>query len=299
MEDEIELLRKSFARNLRAEDRATRTITTYCAAVEYFRLWLIEQGHPPTRESLQRLVIREWIATLVDRGHAPATVKIRFRSLYRFCGWLVTEGDLTENPMIGLKSPEPKLKPVPVLDDAALIAMLKTCKTNSFEDRRDEVILRVFLDCGPRVSELASVPLESVDLDTEVIMVLGKGGKLRPLYPSTRTIRAIDRYLRVRRQHRHARLPALLLTQRGQITDDSIRKRVRVRAAQAAITERINPHQFRHTWAHDFLMEGGQERDLKRLAGWTSDTMLSIYGASAADSRAKAAAQRMRRGDRV
>ena len=46
-------------------------------------------------------------------------------------------------------------------------------------------------------------------------------------------------------------------------------------------------------------MSGGQERDLKRLAGWSSDVMLERYGASAADARAKAAAQRMKRGDRV
>jgi len=58
-------------------------------------------------------------------------------------------------------------------------------------------------------------------------------------------------------------------------------------------------HQFRHTFAHDFLMAGGQERDLKRLAGWSSDVMLERYGASAADARAKAAAQRLKRGDRV
>ena len=58
-------------------------------------------------------------------------------------------------------------------------------------------------------------------------------------------------------------------------------------------------HQFRHTFAHDFLMAGGQERDLKRLAGWSSDVMLERYDASAADARAKAAAQRLNRGDRV
>ncbi|MHB1063785.1 MAG: hypothetical protein ACYC1Z_04705 [Georgenia sp.] len=47
------------------------------------------------------------------------------------------------------------------------------------------------------------------------------------------------------------------------------------------------------------LLAGGQERDLKRLAGWTSDVMLERYGASAADARAKHAAQKLRRGDRV
>ncbi|MDQ6849425.1 MAG: tyrosine-type recombinase/integrase, partial [Actinomycetota bacterium] len=87
-------------------------------------------------------------------------------------------------------------------------------------------------------------------------------------------------------------------TQRGALSPDGARERMRVRGEMAGITD-LHPHRFRHTWAHDFLMSGGQERDLKRLAGWTSDVMLERYGASSADARAKAAAQRMKRGDRV
>jgi integrase len=82
------------------------------------------------------------------------------------------------------------------------------------------------------------------------------------------------------------------------MSTDGVRERLKVRGAMAGITD-LHPHRFRHTFAHDYLMAGGQERDLKRLAGWTSDVMLERYGASAADARAKAAAQRMRRGDRV
>jgi hypothetical protein len=51
--------------------------------------------------------------------------------------------------------------------------------------------------------------------------------------------------------------------------------------------------------ARDFLLAGGQERDLKPLAGWASDVMLERYGASAAVVRAREAVRRMRRGDRV
>ena len=67
----------------------------------------------------------------------------------------------------------------------------------------------------------------------------------------------------------------------------------------AAGIEGLHPHRFRHTFAHDFLLNGGQERDLKRLAGWSSDVMLERYGASAADVRAREASKRMKRGDRV
>jgi integrase len=82
------------------------------------------------------------------------------------------------------------------------------------------------------------------------------------------------------------------------MSPDGVRERLKVRGAMAGL-EDLHPHKFRHTWAHDYMMAGGQERDLKRLAGWTSDVMLERYGASAADARAKAAAQRMKRGDRV
>lgn len=82
------------------------------------------------------------------------------------------------------------------------------------------------------------------------------------------------------------------------MSPDGVRERMQVRGAMAGI-EDLHPHRFRHTFAHDFLMAGGQERDLKRLAGWSSDIMLERYGASVADEQAKSAAHRMKRGDRV
>ncbi len=62
--------------------------------------------------------------------------------------------------------------------------------------------------------------------------------------------------------------------------------------------DNLHAHRFRHTFAHTWLAEGGQERDLMRLAGWTSDAMLSHYGSSAADARALDAHRRLRLGDR-
>lgn len=197
-----------------------------------------------------------------------------------------------------LSPPQPKAKPVPVLTDAELAALMKACAGKDFRDRRDEAMIRLLLDCGLRVSELCALTVEGVDLDQGMAVVRGKGNKVRPVYFSARTARAVDRYVRMRGSHRWHHLDALFLTQRGALTPDGARERMKVRGRQAGI-EDLHPHRFRHTFAHDFLMNGGQERDLKRLAGWSSDVMLERYGASAADARAKAAAQRMKRGDRI
>ncbi len=293
----LEDLQRSFVRHLRAEGNSANTIAIYTQAIKFFSRWLGEQGRPATLDELTQAAIREWLAQLSDTKEL-GTVKTRHRGLHRFCGWLVDEGELDSHPMKTLASPTPPVKPVPVLSDAELAALLKTCSGKDFYERRDEAIIRILLDCGLRVSELCGLSVDSVNLDHGVAIVSGKGNKVRPAYLSARTIRAVDRYIRVRGNHRWHHLDALFLSQRGPLTPDGLRNRLAKRGEAAGIPN-LHPHRFRHTFAHDFLMSGGQERDLKRLAGWSSDVMLERYGASAADARAKAAAQRMKRGDRV
>ena len=293
----LEDLHRSFGRHLRAEGKSERTVIIYGQAIKFFSAWLEAQGRPATVEELNRPAIREWLAQLADVNE-PSTVKTRYKGLFRFCGWLVDEDELDENPMKTLSPPEPTSEPVPVLSDSELTALMKTCTGKEFRDRRDEAIIRLLLDCGLRVSELCELTVEGVDLDQGMAIVKGKVRKVRPIYFGARTTRAVDRYLRVRARERWAHLDALFITQRGPLSPDGAREQMTVRGVQAGIAD-LHPHRFRHTWAHDFIMNGGQERDLKRLAGWSSDVMLERYGDSAADARAKAATQRMKRGDRV
>ena len=297
MSGRLEDLSKSFARHLRAEGRAERTVTLYGMSIRMFSDWLEARGRPAVVPELTRAAIREWLAELAETRE-PGTVRTRYRGMFRFCGWCVDEGELSEHPMRSLRPPEAKAKPVPVLSDAELAAILKACSGRGFAERRDEAMVRLLLDCGLRISELCALRIADVDLDSGMAMVKGKGDRVRPVYLSARTVRAVDRYARARATHRWAHLDALFLTQRGAMSADGARERIYGLGDRAGV-DHLHPHRFRHTFAHDFLMAGGQERDLKRLAGWTSDVMLERYGSSAADVRAKAAAQKLRRGDRV
>jgi site-specific recombinase XerD len=81
-----------------------------------------------------------------------------------------------------------------------------------------------------------------------------------------KTGQALDRYLRVRARHPRASLEALWLGKRGALTRSGVSQIVRRRGLEAGI-KGLYPHMFRHTFAHEWLAQGGTENDLMRLAG--------------------------------
>lgn len=300
MAEDLESLRGSFNRSLRVEGKADRTLVLYGQSITYFSRWLAERGQPADVSSLDRDTVLQWFDFLRSRGLTAGTIRTRWRGLRRFVNWLLAEGILDADPLAGIVIDKPEPPPVPILTDDELAALIGACKGKRFVDRRDEAVIRLLIDCGVRVSEVTGIDLDHLDLDAESVVVTGKGSRVRPAYFGARTGQALDRYLRERRNHRHASSPALFLGERGRFTPDGIRERLKVRADMAGLdAAKIHPHRFRHTNAHDFLLAGGQERDLKRLMGWRSDTMLERYGASAADHRAREAARRLKRGDRI
>ncbi len=297
MSARLEDLASSFRRDLRAEGRADRTATIYLQSVRFFSAWLAERGRPATIDELERAAIRAWLADLSEHV-GDSTLRTRFKGLRRFCRWLHSEGEIEADPMTGMEVPKVVDRPVPLLSDGDLAALVKACSGSDFRCRRNEALVRFLLDTGCRVSELCGLTLDDLDLNGETALVVGKGRKHRTVYFGARTARALDRMLRLRAGHRFAADPHLFLSQRGPMTPDGARELLIVLGRSAGVAD-VRPHRFRHTWAHDYLLAGGEGQNLKRLAGWTSDVMLTRYGSAGADVRAGESVRRMRRGDRV
>jgi len=155
----------------------------------------------------------------------------------------------------------------------------------------------LLLDTGARRDEMAGLKLTDVDLELDVLLVLGKGRRERTLPFGRKAGEALDRYLRARARHKDAELPWLWLGKKGRLTEWGLVMMLRRRGAQAGLPW-LHPHQFRHTFAHQWLAQGGTETDLMRIAGWKSRAMLQRYGASPTPAPVKPTARRLRTGCR-
>lgn len=290
---------RSWVRSLRSKNRSPRTVDTYVDSVVAFHRWWEANRKAALRwDRVKTSDIEDFVTDVLQRS-SPATASIRYRSIRQFFKHMLRVEDIERDPMETMSPPKVVVQPVEVIEDGALERILATCRSKDADDIRDRAILLMLFDTGMRRSELLGLTTADVDLDAQTVRVLGKGGRERVCPMGDASTEALERWLKARRKLSKAHLPALWLARRQERLGESGLATMLRRRGERAGVGRLHPHAFRHTFAHTWLAEGGNEGDLMRLAGWSSRDMLDRYGRSAADSRARAAHKHRSPADRA
>ena len=315
---ELEDYWADFRRSLARRGRSAATVLVYRKSFVPFWTWAVSVGIVDPAD-VDHKVINRWcdhmLTDVARRNDRPilvvgpetgervpklleaSTRRIRYANLRPFFTWYAKEFD-APNPFDRSDAPgDDRPAPIPMIELDDIRRLLSTCTTRDFADLRDASVIRILFDTGARLGEMTAMTVDGWDRRNDFLTLIGKTGKrVVPVSPTTGE--ALSRYLRVRAKHPKADSPALWLGPKGALGQTGIGQLLKRRCELAGV-EHVNPHKFRHTWAHQFRAEGGSEGDLMYLAGWSSTTMAHRYGKSAANERAQAAARQIALGDRL
>jgi site-specific recombinase XerD len=254
------------------------TVEAYRRDVRSFVVWAERLGLEGP-ESVDRRVVRRYLAHLGTRQRSSRTVARTLSSLRRWFGWLRRTGAIAADPTAGLTAPK---------GEARLPHVLKADELHQLLDEppadpglppafgvRDDAVLELLYGSGLRVSELCGLRIADVDLDRSIVTVWGKGAKQRSVPMSAPSTMAVRRWLDGVRAT-VAPAPAgdrLFVNQRGRpLTPRDVRRILDRRSPTPT-----HPHALRHTFATHLLDGGADLRVVQELLGHADLTTTQLY----------------------
>jgi len=288
----LEKLTRHFEAYNRSEGKSPRTVEWYCRVLRYFERYLEEQGHSTNLGDLTLEVAREFVLYLQTRrkwdGHpyipspdgklAAISVQNYVRGLRAFFSWLYREGYTEEHILAQLKPPKASQKLVGVLAEEEVARILACLDANTASGCRDTAMVITFLDCGLRLSELTGLRLNDAHIDQCYLKVMGKGAKERIVPIGNLAQKVLQRYVfHFRPEPIFEDQDHLFLTLDGKPMTANAVKLIFARLAQRSGIKRLHAHLCRHTFATNYLINGGDVFSLQQILGHTSLEMVRRY----------------------
>lgn len=287
----LERLARHFEAYNRSEGKSHQTVIWYSRVVRYFGDYLKERQLADTLDNLSVDLVRDFVLHLQTRRKWPdrqchlaeqnlraISVQTYVRALRGFFNWIYREGYTRENILANLRPPKAPRTLAEVLRDEEVGRILACVDPETSWGSRDSAMLIVMLDTGLRLSEVANLAMANAHLDEGYLKVMGKGAKERMVPVGGVAQKALLRYVyKFRPEPLNASEDTLFLTPEGRAMSANGVQMVIRRLALKSGVKRLHPHLCRHTFATNYLMNGGDVFTLQQILGHTTLEMVRRY----------------------
>lgn len=270
-----------------------RTIKMYSYYINFFTEWIFEKNNKQDVEveSIDEEVIRDFRLFLSRRYKNPHKGELKkqtqnyflvaLRSFFRYL--TKTKKRVISPEMIELG--KRKDRTVKFLKEEELKRLFEAVCGDDESSLRDKAILEVLFSTGLRVSELASLNRDQVNIKSGEFGVIGKGGKARVVFLSKKAKDALQAYLNKRKdpysplflRYSGPSLDNELTDEKYRLSVRSIQRMINKYRKKASITFPIGPHVLRHSYATDLLSHGADLRSVQEMLGHKNISTTQIY----------------------
>ena len=254
LDDTNERLLKRYRACLMVDGKSEKTIYQYERSVRKL-IGLIPK--PVTEMGMYD--IRFFLASEQERGISARTRENQRANLSAFFQWLADDDVIPKNPIAKLKPIKYPDEVKTAFSDVELDALRGACRT-----LKERALVEMLISTGVRVSELSSMDVGDINLDTLSVHVIhGKGAKERMTYTTPVSIRHLQAYIK----NRPDTGPALFYNNKHErLASGGIQHLLKEIAKRAGVSN-VHPHRFRRTFATNLARRGMDIQEIQKLLG--------------------------------
>jgi integrase/recombinase XerC len=267
-----------FLAKLKYERRySPHTLKNYQRDLNQLMVFMEQRGVEQWQQ-LDEAMVRQYIGQRHRQGNSAKSIQRLLSSLRSFLDFLIIEGELKANPAKAVRGPKSGRK-LPQTLDVDQAGQLLNFKADTPDAFCDKAFMELFYSSGLRLSEVENLSMNDIDLTEAVVQVTGKGNKTRRVPVGRQAIDAIRRWLKIREAYTNELTEnALFIDVKGiRLTGNRIRNRIKKRAKQQGISERVYPHLLRHSFASHVLESSSDLRAVQEMLGHADISTTQIY----------------------
>ena len=270
----------NFVHYLETEKNASRyTVRNYTTDLrDFFRF--LASGKIVSLEHADKYMLRGYMAYLLKEGIGKNSIARKMSAIRTFYKYLIREELIKTNPVATVVSPKLDKRLPAFLTLSEVERLLNAPDPVKPQGQRDRALLELLYASGLRVSEIVSLNIDQVNLESREMMVIGKGEKERLVLMGIPAANALDYYLKHgRRQLLSKKIGMAVFVNRygRRIPPRRVQKILDYYSEKAGLNKRVYPHLLRHTFATHLLDGNADLRVVQELLGHASLSTTQVY----------------------